>query len=231
MPKMPYDRDSWYSAVEPRYTVTYTTGPYGAYAARRRFPTSRVEIRDITAALVALTLGFWWVIYVPGGRGPWFYLGLAALSVVAGFFIHEMSHKFVARRYGCWAEFRADYRGLGLMLVVAYFGFLFAAPGAVMIFGNISREQNGKISLAGPGSNLLVALACLPFAFMPLAGVSDLIGEIAFRLYFFNVFLAAFNMIPVSPLDGSKIWRWSRPVYVGTLLAAGMLFILAFTGL
>lgn len=184
----------------------------------------------IAIAVVALTIAFAIVLYDPASHDVLYYLGLAALSVLLGFFIHEMSHKIVARRYGCWAEFRADFRGLALALVMSIIGILFAAPGAVYIIGNISREQNGKISLAGPGSNLAVALICMPFAFIEFSGLPDLVGEIASGLYFFNVFLAAFNMIPVRPLDGSKVWAWNKLIYTATLLAAGLLLVLALAG-
>jgi len=225
------DKDSEYTIVEPKYSASYTLTPYG-YGMQERPKyklTSFVEIRDILAAVGVLTIAFYWVIYRSGGAGALHYLSLAAISVVAGFLIHEMSHKVVARRYGCWAEFRADYRMLGLALVTAFFGFLFAAPGAVMIAGNVNREQNGRISLAGPGSNLAVALACLPLTM--ISGIPATVSDIAGGLYFFSVFLAAFNMIPVLPFDGSKIWHWSKPIYIATLLAAGLLFALALAGL
>ena len=71
--------------------------------------------------------------------------------------LHEMAHKFLARYYGCWAEFRADPSGLKTgILIAAIIGFVFMAPGAVMVAGNITREQNGKIALAGPISNLVL---------------------------------------------------------------------------
>ena len=66
-----------------------------------------------------------------------------------------MAHKFTAIKYGFWAEFRKD----NIMLVVAValaalVGVVFAAPGATVIYDTtgrgISREQNGKISVAGP---------------------------------------------------------------------------------
>jgi Zn-dependent protease len=216
-----------YTIVEPRYSTSYTLDQ--GYAPRPRHPlTSVVEIRDILAALAALTLAFYLVIYGRGiGPDTVRYLGLAALSVFAGFLVHELSHKFVARKYGCWAEFRADYRMLGFALVTAFFGFLFAAPGAVMIAGNVDRERNGKISLAGPGSNLVIGVACL--SVLLLTGVSGLAHDALSGLLMFSVFLGGFNMIPVMPFDGAKIWYWNKPVYILTLLAAGFLFLLAYT--
>ncbi|GIS45104.1 MAG: hypothetical protein Ct9H90mP16_21740 [Candidatus Poseidoniales archaeon] len=58
-----------------------------------------------------------------------FILGLVAFG--PAFIIHELAHKFVAKYYGCWAEFRADPGGLRTGFLIAFFfGFLFMAPGA-----------------------------------------------------------------------------------------------------
>jgi len=225
-------RKDEYTIVESQHSTSFTVSPYGPYATTQRpSPTSFVEIRDIIAALLALTVAFSWIIYVPDGKGFFYYLGFAAVIVVAGFFVHEMSHKIAARRYGCWAEFRADYRGLGLALVTAYFGILFAAPGAVWIRGNISRDENGKISIAGPGSNIAVSTACVVLLLTGTVGSSGTAYDVTHYLLYFNAFLAAFNMIPVMPFDGSKIWHWNKPIYVAALIAAGLLFYLGFTGL
>ncbi len=229
---MPYDRDSEYRIVEPQFSTSYVLSPHGHGSLYGRPPLfSKTELKHIAAAVSALTVAFTLVIYDPSRHGIGFYLGLSLLSVVFGFFVHEMSHKFLARKYGCWAEFRADFRGLALALFISVFGVLFAAPGAVHIAGRVSREENGRISLVGPGSNLAIALASMPFAFLSPAGWPEIVSEIAGSLYFFNVFLAAFNMIPIPPLDGSKVWAWNRPVYIAVLVAAGLLLVLALTGL
>lgn len=215
-----------YRIVEPSYTTSYTLGQRSWESARPKpHPTSLVEIRDIAAALAILTVAFEWIIYRPDGKGYAHYFTVAALVVFAGFLIHEMSHKFVARRYGCWAEFRADYRMLGLALVTAFFGILFAAPGAVMIAGPVDRARNGKISLAGPGSNFAVAGASLLLLFS-----TNISSDILSPLLLFSLLLGGFNMIPVTPFDGSKIWAWSKVAYIATLVVGGLLlapFVLA----
>lgn len=90
--------------------------------------------------------------------------------------------------------------------------FIFAAPGAVYIsprrgatFDNfqISREENGLISLAGPAMN--VFLAGIFYVIGVLGGIWSIVGSIGLTV---NLFLAAFNMIPFSGLDGSKVLRW-----------------------
>ena len=49
------------------------------------------------------------------------------------------------------------------MLPISLLGFTLVAPGAVMIRGRVTRAQNGIISLAGPGTNFLIAAVAWPF--------------------------------------------------------------------
>jgi Zn-dependent protease len=221
---MSWGRDTDYTIVEPTYSYSYSVSPFGTVAPRRKRFFSRTEVKHIAIAVSVLIIAFAMIMWDRDTATLPKVLGVAALSVVLGFFMHEMAHKVMAKKYGCWAEFRAYYGGLLLALAMSFFGFLFAAPGAVYIAGNITKEQNGKISLAGPATNIAVALACLPVA---LVGSSTaLVGDIAAGLFFFNTFLAAFNLLPIPPFDGSKVWAWNKPLYIATMAAAASLFIL-----
>ena len=147
-----------------------------------------------------------------------------SLSTVGlSFIVHEMSHKIVAQRYGSWAEFRMSPIMLVLMLVLVYaFGFLFAAPGAVMIYGgNVGKRENGRISLAGPLSNLILGLL-----FFALLSEKGLLYEIARYGVIINISLALFNMIPFSIFDGKKIWDWNKLVYLAVVIATLLLLFL-----
>lgn len=219
------DWDRECATVEPRYTYSYSVAPYGVASPRRERFFGRTELKHIAIAVSALTAAFTMVLWNGDSETLLDTLGLAALAVLLGFFLHEMAHKVVAKKYGCWAEFRAYYGGLMLALVMSFFGFLFAAPGAVYIAGVVSKEQNGKISLAGPATNITVAMICLPFALMD--SLPSVATDIAVGLFFFNAFLAAFNLLPVPPLDGSKIWAWNKPLYIVSMAAAASLLILA----
>lgn len=210
-----------YTIVGPQDPVRYDSMGYDLYPAPRHSLTSPTEIRDMLAAIAILTVAFSFVFVSSDDLVT--NLGFAFVIVVAGFFVHEMAHKMVARKYGCWAEFRADYRMLGLALLMSIFGFLFAAPGAVMIAGRITGSQNGKISIAGPASNVLVAAACMPFWAIGLEGVPDFAATMAHGLTFLCGFLAFFNMLPIPAFDGLKVWAWNKPAYVAALLAAGLL--------
>ena len=184
---------------------------------------SKTEIRDLTISLAAFSLGLSFMFHggilggmVNGGITLllsiplMFLLGLIAFG--PAFIVHELAHKFVARHYGCWAEFRADPAGLRTGVLIAFFiGFLFMAPGAVMVAGNVNRGQNGRIALAGPYSNLVLWALGLPaYILLQDAGV---LTDIIVLWMMANSILGAFNMLPFGPLDGKKIKNWSEPVF------------------
>ena len=140
------------------------------------------------------------------------------VAVVTGFLMHEIAHKIVAVRYGLWAEFRASMRGLVIAIVTALFGIVLAAPGAVMISGPISQRMNGVISAAGPLTNLAFGggffALFLAFIFIPISAPFFLL-VLFYQIIQVNLILGAFNMIPIPPLDGSKVWRWKKELWIG----------------
>jgi Zn-dependent protease len=152
-----------------------------------------------------------------------FYFVLSLLTVGLGFLVHEMAHKYMAIHYGYWAEFVMD----GTMLTVAIAlaaltGFVFAAPGATMIYGQgLTKRENGIISVVGPVSNLvLIALfAIIAFAAQSIGNeILFIIGLVGMQV---NGMLAAFNMLPVGNLDGKKVLAWNPLVF-------GVVIVLAF---
>ncbi|MDR3283427.1 MAG: Zn-dependent protease [Candidatus Methanoplasma sp.] len=181
---------------------------------------SRVEIIHILIAVIVLSVAFTAILY-RGSRLNYdsYVLNLvelfavALLLVVCSFMLHEFGHKFVAQRYNVWSEFRVYPSGLMIALLFSLVaGFLFAAPGAVYIRGNVDREMNGKISLAGPAVNFAVAAVAMALCF----SVGGLWGILPMLLYL-NAVLGLFNMIPVLPFDGSKIFAWSKLAYVAAI--------------
>jgi Zn-dependent protease len=150
-------------------------------------------------------------------------LVISLFTVGISFIIHEMSHKIVAQRFGSWAEFRMSPIMLFLMLILVYqFGILFAAPGAVMIYGgNVGRRENGRISLAGPLSNLFLGMA-----FFLLLSEQGILYEIGRYGVIVNISLALFNMIPFGIFDGRKVWEWNKLVYLLVVIAALLLLYL-----
>jgi len=176
------------------------------------------EIRDLLISLIIISLAF---ALLFSNRDLISILSLLPVMLVVvglGFIFHELAHKFVAIRYGYWAEYKMWIEGLFLCLVTAYFGFVFAAPGAVYIHGEyISKSDNGKISIAGSITNLLFAiLFLLIFLF---SGASW-----AFFGMFINGFLAFFNQLPIFGLDGSKVIKWNPLLWI-IVIAVSLVFV------
>lgn len=197
---------------------------------------SRRELRDLAVAWVVLSVAF--TAFYPAFRGALFALlngrepeqalGALALGVAVsvvtvgvGFLLHELAHKVVAVRFGQIAEFRADYNMLFVALMAGFAGFLFAAPGAVYHRGRITRREQGLIALAGPVTNVALAVVFAPL-FLFGSGLLGLIGVLGVVI---NLLLAGFNMIPFGPLDGKKVLAWNKVVYAATagpMIAAGL---------
>ena len=182
---------------------------------------SKTEISHLTQATIAfaVAIGFMFSGGVFGALSNTTYFVvytiLGLLTFTPGFIIHEIAHKIQARKYGCWAEFRASPGGLRFgVILAALIGVVFMAPGAVMVAGNTTREQFGKIALAGPVSN--VVLWCIGLAFAVTVGgpnITSLSDTIIFYWMMANGILGALNMLPFGPLDGKKIRTWSVPVF------------------
>lgn len=186
--------------------------------------TSSVELRDILKAWTAISLAFG--ILLSGGQllSAAFVLSfvISGATVGIGFLLHELAHKLVAQRYGCFAEFRSFDQFLILSILMSFFGFVFAAPGAVMISGPVGVRRNGKISVAGPATNIGIALAFLSVLYLQPAG---LLAQICYYGLYINAFLALFNMLPVWNFDGAKVWPWSKLAYFSVIAIAGALMV------
>jgi Zn-dependent protease len=150
---------------------------------------------------------------------------IAGLTVGVAFFVHELAHKYVAQRYGKYAEFKAfvPWLVIGLLLAFAYraIGILLVLPGAVFISGYSTKRETGHIALAGPMSNVVLALLSLP-AILYLA--NGIVLDVLIRFYAINVWLALFNMLPFFVFDGKKIITWSKQWYFATLAIIIVLF-------
>ena len=180
---------------------------------------SKTEINHLTLATLAFTMAL--AFMFSGGilgalSDPSAFLVYGVLALITftpGFLTHEIAHKIQARKYGCWAEFRASPSGLRFgVLLAAILGIVFMAPGAVMVAGNTTREQFGKVALAGPVSN--VVLWCIGLAFaVAIGGAGGIADDVIHYWMWANGILGALNMLPFGPLDGKKIKTWSDVVF------------------
>ena len=146
--------------------------------------------------------------------------GMIIFTVGLGFILHELAHKYVANKYGAYARYQMWTLGLLLAVVMAVaVGIVFAAPGAVYVYGgHMDREKNGKISLAGPATNLVLGLL-----FVALGFILPALREIAVLGSSVNFFLGAFNLLPIFPMDGSKVWAWNKYVWLAFFIPMAIL--------
>lgn len=165
---------------------------------------------------------------------------------------HEAAHGFMADRLG---DPTARERGrltlnpiphidlfftilLPMLLIFSGSGFIFGGAKPVPV--NVSRLRNPRldwalVGAAGPGLNLLIAIgmaAALSAAtLLGVAGPASSLTEILAVGIFLNALLAVFNLIPIPPLDGSRVVQYflsgEALVFYRQLERFGLLIILA----
>ncbi len=151
-------------------------------------------------------------------------IGLGVAGLIAGFTVHEFSHALASYAQGDDTARRMgrltfnplkhiDLLGFGLLVVV---GFGWAKPVQVDPL-NLRNGRLGMsvVALAGPLSNFALAFAlglAFRFGLAPIvadpgsiSGIVDVLGFAIFLVIFFNLILGIFNLIPLPPLDGSKV--------------------------
>lgn len=147
------------------------------------------------------------------------FLAIPALIIALSF--HEFAHAYVSNRLGdptprlqgrLTLNPLAHLDPIGfLMLLVFKFGW--AKPVLVNPFNYKNRERGyALVSLAGPVMNLLlgavsVLLYYIVIRFFPFEPLRRLLGW----LITYNVYLAIFNLVPIPPLDGSKLLFFFLP--------------------
>jgi Zn-dependent protease len=198
--------------------------------------TSNKEIKDLLVACLFVSMAFAVARTTESGLTLGLFFStkflvlmiISAVTVGCAFLLHEMAHKVVAQHYRCWAEFRADIIMLTLGLFMSFVGIVFLAPGAVIIFGDITQKQNGKISMAGPLMNIILAIVLLPLLFANFS--SGILREIITSGYLINAWLALFNMIPLWNFDGAKIYAWNKKVFFSMIIVSALLIFVFFAG-
>ena len=132
----------------------------------------------------------------------------AVLVTAPAVVLHELAHKFAAIAFGLTATFKIFWGGLGLafFLKLIHSPFLIIAPGYVEISGTSLYTSTGAIiAFAGPAINLILLIT----AHSILTRAKHLTKTQAVALYLtkqINILLFIFNMLPIPPLDGSKVF-------------------------
>jgi Zn-dependent protease len=176
------------------------------------------------------------------------------VTLLVAFTVHELAHAWSASRLGDDTARRmgritlnplAHLDPIGtLMLIVAGFGWAKPVPVNPHNLRGTPRQSMAVVALAGPVSNVLMALiAAIPFRLGLISLQFDMrpgdylpsLGFLLFQFVFINIILALFNMIPLPPLDGSKVlvgvlppelaYRYRAIEQYGPILLLALIFL------
>lgn len=152
-------------------------------------------------------------------------IALLVVPVLFSITFHEVSHGYAAFRMGDPTARDAgrltfnpishiDPVGLLVLVLTRMIGWAKPVPVDPRYFRN-PRQDMMWVSLAGPASNLLLAVVfAVIFKVMPTIATSSFLYPLAIMMQFMiviNVGLAVFNLIPIPPLDGSHILQGLLP--------------------
>jgi len=137
------------------------------------------------------------------------YISTLAIFLVS-LTIHEYAHAWVAYRYGDDTAKRMGRLTLNPLAHISLFGtiilpllahFGWAKPVPVD-FSVLNRRQIFKVAAAGPVANIVILT--IAFHLFRLRAI-PLLGNFVLLAILFNIILAVFNLIPIPPLDGSRM--------------------------
>ncbi len=203
---------------------------------KKYFKFTPKEIRSIIITIAVLSFIVSFGEWGPGDRFDLFYglisLFNAVLVVTLSFLVHLSVKKIAALQVGYRAEYDLWTFGLIFGVMIVFVSTAWGRPVWILLAGGIMLQhlaghrlghfrydvniyEAGWISMAGPLSNVLLAVI-----FKALSGV--VVNALILKAITFNLLFALYNMLPIPPLDGSRMFFGSRMVY-----ALGFFFVLA----
>jgi Zn-dependent protease len=169
-------------------------------------------------------------------------------AIVVGITIHEFMHAYLAHRLG---DDTARLMGRLSLNPLAHLDLLGSLFLLLLRFGygkpvpvNESRLQGGRrggsvVALAGPTSNLVIAAVCaLPLRFGAFGSgdLGTLYGTLLGQMVLINCSLFVFNLLPIPPLDGSRVvygllparqaYTWSTYEQYGPFILLAVVFFI-----
>ena len=171
---------------------------------------------------------------------------ILAIPLLYSVILHEISHGFVASLFGDDTAKRSGRLTLNPLvhldpigtLALFLVGFGWAKPVPV-VYSNLKNFRVGLIcvSLAGCATNILIATVATLLLQFDAISANQMVAIVLAVVAKINIILGAFNLIPIPPLDGSRILLGILPekaqIVLLTLEPYGLLLIFAllFTGI
>lgn len=165
---------------------------------------------------------------------------LALIAVFVSLIVHEIAHGYVALKLGddtakeqgrlSFNPLRhIDWFGtiiLPLLLFFSKIGFVFGWAKPVPVDYDKLKDSRKKlfwVASAGILANIAMALTAALILklimVLPKSQIGGILAMFCFQMVFINLILAVFNLLPIPPLDGSKILLgWSKNKWVGKYL-------------
>jgi Zn-dependent protease len=200
---------------------------YRRITARARQPVaagiSLLEVLVTTAGAVLYALAF--IVAKKEVFSPGVFIMFVVTAGVA-ITIHEVGHRYIARKYKDEVEMQLWDLGIITMFVTGYLtGVVFAKPARniVMNAPSLSKEQMGRIMLAGPVISVAAAAVFVPFLF--LGGAYQ---KAATMSIMFNLLVATYHMMPFAPMDGRAVLRWSSLAWIAVFVPMMIVYLLMF---
>ncbi len=195
------------------------------------------KIATVRGIGVYLHATFWlvvaWILFVYLATGQGLFAALQGVAVVLLLFLcvvlHEFGHALAAQRYGIQT------RDITLYPI-----------GGVARLERIPRNPSQElvIALAGPAVNVLIAggLALILLATKAFDGTEQLVsgeGNVLRKLFWMNLLIVGFNMLPAFPMDGGRVLRalmaqrmeYGRATQLASTVGQGMAFLMGLYGL
>lgn len=165
---------------------------------------------------------------------------------------HEISHGYVAYLLGDPTAWRMGRLSFNPLVHIDIFGTIIL-PGLLLLSGSrflfawakpvpvnpqfFRNRKNGMmlVAIAGPATNLLIALVLTGILHLTGGMMPEFLASAVALAALINIVLMVFNLLPIPPLDGSRIvarflrgrvlWQYMRLERYGMFIVFGLLFL------